>query len=169
MNPINENYFTQYFESTQAERNMYLSREQFGSIPWRHGLPQLLLEFLGIVTGRPEEIRKLFKEAMPIVKKLQDLNLRKAVATDNMTRKLYHDGRLEDELDQKMLQRNDSFDSTFSNDHPQALRDLQTKCRELKKEIGSAQVYKRLETSFKILAERRKRESKYISLYNITE
>ena len=28
-----------YFESTQAERNEYLSREQFTSIPWRHGLP----------------------------------------------------------------------------------------------------------------------------------
>ena len=39
MNPINENYFTQYFETTQAERNECLTREQFASIPWHNCLP----------------------------------------------------------------------------------------------------------------------------------
>ena len=101
-----------------------MTREQFASIPWQNGLPQIILEFLGIVSGLPVELRKLFKDALPILKKLQDLNLRKAVAQDTVTRKLYHDGRLEDELVSKKFKRADSFDSTFSNDHPQPVKDL---------------------------------------------
>ena len=128
-----------------------------------------MLEFLGIATGMPDEVRQLYKDAAPIFKKLQDLQLRKAVASDNMTRKLYHDGRLEDELVPKEYKRSDSFDSTFSNDHPQEYKNLLAKCRDFKKELNNQHVYKRLESAFKILAERRKRESKYISLYYITE
>ena len=87
-----------------------------------------------------------------------------------MTRKLYNDGKLDEELGTRRHNKStDSFDSTFSNDHPPEVKNLEAKCREFKKALNNNAVYKRMETAFKILSERRKRESKYISLYYITE
>lgn len=57
----------------------------------------------------------------------------------------------------------------MSENHPQEIKDLETEVKAIKKEIGDETMYKRLEGAFKILAEPRKRPTKYMSLYYMTE
>lgn len=62
-----------------------------------------------------------------------------------------------------------SFDSNFSDGFPAEQKKTEAKIKELKKLFNDDQVWSNLVTAFKILAEKRERDSKYLSLFYITQ
>lgn len=51
-NPIFENYVTNYVEETQQALNDSVSFEQFKTIFWENGFPNIMIDFLGYLTGQ---------------------------------------------------------------------------------------------------------------------
>jgi hypothetical protein len=62
-----------------------------------------------------------------------------------------------------------SFDSNNSETFPHHFKKIEVQSKEIKAEIGNDAMFVSLVNSFKTLSESRRRESKYISLYWITE
>jgi hypothetical protein len=62
-----------------------------------------------------------------------------------------------------------SWDSQHSDQFPPPQQKLEAKIAAFKKKVGQDAVFKQMATAFKTLAEHRERESKYLSLYRITE
>lgn len=70
-NPIFEHYFTSYMEQTQKDLNEYITLDQFKSIAWTKGLPVLIIEIMGYLTGEPDETYKFFEDAISYINELQ--------------------------------------------------------------------------------------------------
>ena len=100
----------------------------------------------------------------------------KLAVSDEVTKNLERRGLLSVEQEMRDVpqrqvhtERSNSIDSTTSVDHPPNVKNLDQQIRDFRKKLKSEPIYLRLESAFKMLAVRRKRPTKYLSLYNITE
>ena len=59
-NPMLEYFITSYMEETQDQINDYIDSEQFKSIIWNNGLPNLLIDVLSYLSDCPTEVHKIF-------------------------------------------------------------------------------------------------------------
>lgn len=80
MCPFNEQFFTHFFEKTQAELKAVLKFEQFASIPWIHGLPRLFVEFISVITGNEAKTLEFFAKMKPVYKEVLHQKLNKLIA-----------------------------------------------------------------------------------------
>jgi len=48
-------------EETQREIQQNITFEQFKTIVWKRGLPSFIIDFLGYISGAPEEIKNIVK------------------------------------------------------------------------------------------------------------
>ena len=51
LQPVLENYLTEYMETTQHQINESISLQQFMTIQWAQGLPSYLIAFISQVVG----------------------------------------------------------------------------------------------------------------------
>lgn len=90
-----------------------------------------------------------------------------------MTRKLYTEEKYKEALDQQYSKSDNSSDnetnSQVSDSFSQDKKILDSKIKKLKKEFNDEKAWQVLVTAFKILAEKRDRDSKYLSLFYITQ
>jgi hypothetical protein len=59
-NPIFEEFFTKYMDETQHLISEAIGADQFQTINWRNGVPNLMIELLSEMTGAPEIIEDYF-------------------------------------------------------------------------------------------------------------
>jgi hypothetical protein len=70
MCPYNEQFFTHFFEKTQADLKAILKFDQFCSIPWHFGMPRLFIEFVAVITGNTAKTQEFFAKLKPVYKDL---------------------------------------------------------------------------------------------------
>lgn len=61
LNPVFENYISEYMETTQHDINENISFNQFVTIPWPKGLPGYIIEFIVQLVGNKREVLNYFQ------------------------------------------------------------------------------------------------------------
>lgn len=142
-----------------------------------------IIEFIAVITGNPKETACFFDRIQKSVQLLTSTETEKQVKQDVKVKKALQ--MTQSLIDNKSVFSNESFESLLSdhmmpmpNDSPdqhhkftvnQEHQLMEAKIKELQKNINNAAIWERMTTAFKTLTEPRRKESKYLSSYFITE
>ena len=164
-NPIFENYLSQYVEDTQKDLNEYINFNQFVTIPWTHGIPAYIIEFVVQLVGNKQEVHNYFRRIHKSIKVFAQHDFEKQSKTDSKL--------VQGQIIQEYYQNDDkisvkSWNSTDSKEFPIEQTRAEARIMLFKKTINDSQRWQRMLESFKTLAVKRE-DSKYLSVYKVTE